>query len=96
MKLDIANILNVLHKAGFADAHWELLGQRLIKNSALLTIGADRNYRASLCMIDTISWWLRTDTEASWEKLAGVVAEVEEYGEAIANKVREKAGIRKA
>ena len=96
MKLDVANILNVLHKAGFADAHWELLGQRLINISALLTIGTDRHYQASLCMIDTISQWLRTDTEASWEKLAGAVAKLQQYGEATANKVREKAGIGKA
>ena len=96
MKLDETNILNVLHEAEFADAHWELLGQRLIKRSPLLTIRANRRGDPNLCMIDTISQWLRTDTEASWEKLAGAVAKVEQYGEATANKVRKKAGIGKA
>ena len=93
MKLDEKNILNVLHEAEFADAHWELLGQRLIKRSPLLTIGANRRGDPNLCMIDTISQWLRTDLEASWEKLAGAVAKVEQYGEATAAIVRQKAGI---
>ena len=96
MKLDTRNILNVLHEAGFADAHWELLGQWLIKRSALLNIRANRHGDPNLCMIDTISQWLMTDLEASWEKLAGAIAKVEQYGEATANKVREKAGIGKA
>ena len=96
MELNNRNILNVLHKAKFADGHWELLGEQLIKRPALLTIGASRHYQASLCMIDMISRWLQTDTEASWEKLAVAVAKVEEYGEATANVVRKKAGIGKA
>ena len=96
MNLDENNILNVLHEAEFADAHWELLGQRLIKRSPLLTIGANRRSDSNLCMIDTISQWLRTDPEASWEKLARAVAKVEQYGEATANKVRKNAGIGKA
>ena len=93
MELNDRNILNVLHEAEFADAHWELLGNELIKRSALLTIRANRHGDSSLCMIDTISQWLRTDTEASWEKLAAAVAKLEEYGEATANVVRKKAGI---
>ena len=96
MKLDTKNILNVLHEAGFADAHWELLGQWLIKRPASLNIRANRHGDPNLCMIDTISQWLMTDLEASWEKLAGAVAKVEQYGEATANKVQEKAGIGKA
>ena len=92
MELNDRSILNVLHEAGFADAHWELLGEQLIKRSALFTIRANHHGHASLCMIDTISQWLRTDLEASWEKLAGAVANVE-YGEATANRVWEKAGI---
>ena len=95
MKLDVRNILNVLHGVGFADAHWKLLGQRLISGPALLNIGADCHYQTSSCMIDTISQWLRNDPEASWEKLAEAVAEVEQYGEATADKVRKKAGIGK-
>ena len=43
-------------------------------------------------MSDTISQWLRTDTEATLEKLAEAVAKVEGYGEATANIVRQKAG----
>ena len=44
-------------------------------------------------MIDTISQWLRTDTDASWEKLAEAVAKVENYGKATAAVVQEKAGL---
>ena len=95
MELNDRNILNVLHEAEFADAHWELLGNELIKRSALLTIRANRHGDSSLCMIDTISQWLRTDTEASWEKLAEAVAKVEQYGKATANIVQKKAGIGK-
>ena len=90
------NILNVLHEAKFADAHWELLGKQLIDGPPLLNIRANRQGDPSLCMIDTISQWLKTDTETSWEKLAGAVAKVEQYGETTANVVRQKAGIGKA
>ena len=93
MKLDETNILDVLHEARFADAHWELLGQRLISGPALLNIRANRRGDPNLCMIDTISQWLRTDLEASWEKLAGAVAKVEQHGEATATRVRGKAGV---
>ena len=95
MELNDKNILNVLHDAEFADAHWELLGKQLIKRSALLNIRANRHGDSSLCMIDTIAQWLRTDTKASWEKLAEAVAKVEQYGEATADSVRQKAGIGK-
>ena len=67
----------------------------MIKRSALLNIEADRRGKPNLCMIDTISQWLRTDLEASWEKLAAAVAEVEEYEEATAETVRQEAGIGK-
>ena len=93
LELDVKNVLNVLHEAGFADADWELLGMQLIMRSTALTIRANRHGDSSLCMIDTIFQWLRTDTEASWEKLADAVAKLEEYGEATANIVRKKAGI---
>ena len=95
MELNDRNILNVLHEAGFADAHWELLGKQLIKGPALLTIGANRHYQAGLCMIDTISQWLKTDLERSWEKLADAVAKVEGYGEVTVDTIRRKAGIGK-
>ena len=95
MELNDRNILNVLHMADFADAHWELLGKQLIKRSALLNIDANRRGNPSLCLIDTISQWLRTDTKASWEKLAEAVAKVEQYEEATANTIRQKAGIGK-
>ena len=95
-ELNNRNILNVLHKAEFADAHWELLGEQLIKHSALLNIRENRHGQASLCMIDTIAQWLRTDTAKSWEKLAEAVAQVGEYGEATADTVRREAGIGKA
>ena len=92
MKLNDRNILNVLHEAEFADAHWELLGEQLIKRSALLNIRANHG-DSSLCMIDTIDQWIQTDTKASWEKLAEAVVKVEQYGEATAERVRLKAGI---
>ena len=95
MELNDKNILNVLHEAGFADAHWMLLGQQLIKRSALLNIDANRRGNPNLCLIDTISQWLRTDAAKSWEKLADAVAKVEEYGEATADIVRRMAGIGK-
>ena len=96
MKLSEKNILNVLHEAGFADAHWQLLGQQLIEHTALQDINANHRSNPNLCMIDTISQWLRTDTEASWEKLAGAIPKVGGYGEATADVVRQKAGIGKA
>ena len=89
------NILNVLHEARFADGHWAQLGLQLIDHFDSATIGANHQYQASLCMIDTISQWLRTDTEASWEKLAAAVAEVKGYGKATADTIRREAGIGK-
>ena len=96
MELNDRNILNVLHKAEFADAHWELLGRQLISGPALNNIRANRHGDSSLCMIDTIDQWLRTDTEVSWEKLTGAVANLEQYGEATANRVRKRVGVGKA
>ena len=92
-KLDVKEIVNVLHEAKFADGDWEQLGQQLIDHASLKTIRANRHGDPSLCMSDTISQWLNNDSEASWEKLAGAVAKVGEYGEATANIVRQKAGI---
>ena len=87
--------MKVLNEAMFNDANWELLGKQLIKRSALLSIRANRHGDSSLCMMDTISQWLRTDHEASWEKLAEATAKVEEYGEATTDIVRREAGISK-
>ena len=96
MKLNEKNILNVLHEAEFADADWELLGKQLIGGPALRNIDANRRGNSNLCMIDTISHWLNSDTEASWEKLAKAIPKVQGYGQATANIVRKKAGIGKA
>ena len=96
MKLDVRNIVNVLHEAKFGDGDWAQLGLQLIDHFDSATIGANHWYRASLCMIDTISQWLRTDLEPSWEKLAEAVAKVQGYGEGTTNIVRQKAGIGKA
>lgn len=95
-ELNQRNILNVLQRARFADAHWELLGQELmIEQHYLLTIGANRFHQANFCIIDTISQWLNNDIAASWEKLAAAVAEVKGYGKANADIVRQEAGLGK-
>ena len=92
LELDVKNVLNVLREAGFADAGWAELGLQLIQHFELETIKADHS-QANLCMIQTLSQWLRTDTEASWEKLAAAVSKVGGYGEATAASVWEIAGI---
>ena len=92
-ELDVMNIVNVLHEAQFADGHWEQLGQQLIDRASLTTIRANRHGNCSLCMIDTIDQWLKTDSKPSWEKLAKAVTKVGGYGKATANIVRQKAGI---
>ena len=86
------SIVNVLHEAKFSDAHWAQLGLQLIQHFDSKIIRADHD-RASDCMIKTISQWLRTDTEASWEKLAEAVSKVVGYGEATAAIILQKAGI---
>jgi len=95
LKLDVRNILNVLHDrdVDFADADWELLGQQLLRRSQLRTIRADRHGDPSLCLIDTASTWLQTDLNASWERLAEAIEQVAIYGEKTANTIRQKAGI---
>ena len=92
LELNVRNVLNVLRKAGFADADWAELGLQLIDQFDLSTIKVDHG-QAGLCMIETISQWLKMDCEASWEKLTDAIPEVGGYGEAIAANVREKAGI---
>ena len=92
-ELNVTNIVNVLHDAIFADGDWEQLGQQLIDHASLTTIRANRHGDSSLCMIDTIAQWLRTDAAKSWEKLAKAVAKVGGYGEATADIVRQKGGI---
>lgn len=95
MQLDERNILNVLHKAEFADAHWFQLGQQLgLKRPALLNIGANRCDDPYLCMCDVISWWLNNDLSKSWEKLATAVENTDQYGLVNGNTVRKEAGIR--
>ena len=84
--------MNVLHQAKVSDGHWEQLGLQLIEHAALTTIKANQ-HDSSICMIETISQWLRTNTEASWEKLAAAVAEVVGYGKATAHTVLQKAKI---
>ena len=86
------NVLNVLREAGFADADWAELGLQLTDHFDLSTIKADHG-QANLCLIDTISKWLKSDPKASWEKLAKSLPKVRGYGEATAAMVQEKAGI---
>ena len=75
IQLDERNVLNVLREAKFSAGHWEQLGLQLTADHAYLTkIRANRHGDPSLCMGDTISQWLRTDTEASWDNFADAVA----------------------
>ena len=90
-ELDEKNIVNVLHEAQFADGDWAQLGLQLIDHASLTTIRADHD-RASDCMIETISQWLRNDAEASWQKLAKAVGNIKGYGGATAASVLQKAG----
>ena len=92
-ELNVKNIVNVLHEAKFADGVWTQLGLQLIDHFDSTTISADHHGRARDCLTDTISQWLRTDTKASWEKLAEAVTKVKGFGEATAASVLQKAGI---
>ena len=92
LELDVKNVLNVLREAEFADADWAELGLQLIDHFASSTIKADHG-QANLCLIDTISKWLKSDPKASWEKLAKSLPKVRGYGEATTAMVQEKAGI---
>ena len=93
LKLDEKAVVDVLHEARFADGDWAQLCLRLIDYATSKTIRANHPDDVSLCIIDTISRWLRSDIDASWGKLAATVAKVEGYGEATADIVRQKAGI---
>ena len=93
LELDVKTIVNVLREATFADGDWAQLGLQLIDHTALPTIGRNHPGDASLCLIDTISQWLKTDLKASWEKLVQAIPKVRGYGEATAEIVRQKAKI---
>ena len=93
-ELVVRNVYNVLRKTGFSDGDWFQLGQQLIEIADLKMIEANR-HKVSDCMADTISQWLQSDIEASWEKLAEAVTNVGGYGEATAKAVLQKAGIGK-
>ena len=93
IQLDERNVLNVLQGAKFSAGHWEQLGLQLIDCTSLTTIAANHRGNSTLCMSDTVSQWLRTDTEASWENLADAVTWVEGYGDATAASVLQKAGV---
>ena len=92
LEVDVKNVLNVLREARFADADWAELGLQLIDRFDLSTIRADHG-KANLCMMETISQWLKSDPKASWEKLNDTIPKVGGYGEATAAIVWEKAGI---
>ena len=91
-ELNVKNIVNVLREANFADGVWAQLGLQLIDHFDSTTISAD-NDTARDCLTCTILQWLRTDTKASWEKLAEAVTKVKGFGEATAASVLQKAGI---
>ena len=76
--------MNVLHEAEFSDGDWELIGLQLIKHTDLTTIEAKCHGKPGLCMMDMVFWWLKTESELSWDKLAEAVEKVEGHGEATA------------
>ena len=90
-EISVRNVVNVLHEAMFADGDWAKLGLQLIDHFDSTTIRADHG-QAILCMIETISQWLKTDREASWEKLAEAVTKVVGCGNATADIIWQKAG----
>ena len=93
LEVNERNILNVFHKAKFADGDWEALAEQLINPFAVQNIKASHPESAALCMKDFISQWLQSDLIPSWEKLAIAVAYIKQYGEATAANVRYYAGI---
>ena len=66
----VRDALTYLERANFADDDWEQLGRELIKPSALKTIQANRPGEPDICLFDMVSWWLRSDGNATWDKLA--------------------------
>ena len=61
--------LTFLEKSNFADENWEQLGRKLIKPSALKTIQANRPGEPDICLVDTVSWWVRSDKSPTLDKL---------------------------
>ena len=49
----------------------------MIAPSALKTIQVNRPGEPRICLLDIVSWWLRSDKEATWEKLVEAVRNYE-------------------
>ena len=62
-----------------ASAEWEKLGLELgVKWSKIKQIAESRNHADPLlCMADLLHCWLRSDCDASWEKVASALDEIE-------------------
>ena len=81
--------LTFLAKSDFVDENWEQLGRRLIKPSALKTIQANRPGEPDICLVDTVSWWVRSDESPTLDKL---VEALKSYEQADESKKYDKAG----
>ena len=74
--MDVDHVLTFLDKSNFPDCDWKELGQQLmITPAALKTIQVNRPGEPNICLLDIVSWWLRSDKEATWEKLVEAVKE---------------------
>ena len=76
--------MNALNKV----PNWEMLGCKLdVKEYKIKEIAVGRNYREpSLCKMDLLYYWLRNDVEASWERVAEALDDMDE--KAVASEIR--------
>ena len=79
-------VCDILKSSGFSLADWESLAHRL-KVTDTKSIWTVHPRDPSLCLRDMISQWLHNDPQASWEKLAVEVSNVEGYGATTADTI---------
>ena len=90
------NVNNLVKKlSGFDSSKWRGLGLQVdVPHSQLSTIATNVAGRADAqkeALISTVDYWLRNDTNASWEKLATAVEKCDHT--VLANKIRKSVGI---
>lgn len=63
---------------------WERLGLSLgIKKHKLQEIKTYRSNNGSLCKLDLLDLWLRSDVHASWSKLVDALKSLDEYNDIV-------------